>query len=109
MRISDWSSDVCSSDLLIPDSQKVAAPQFGDVGFGVAAGQQFGGDVADLAHVFPAFDAAAFVEVRTDANMVDTNLAHGVIDGVAQVLEAGLGFLLQNAVELAGVDRKSVV
>src|SRR3546814_8980215 len=30
MRISDWSSDVCSSDLIASDHQAVAAPRGGD-------------------------------------------------------------------------------
>src|SRR4051812_3038189 len=65
---------------LIPDPQEIAAPQFGDVGFRVATGQQFGGDVADVADVLPAFHATAFIEVRTDADVVDADLAHRVVD-----------------------------
>jgi len=35
--------------------------------------------------------------------VVDADLAHGVVDRVAQIFEGGLGFLVEDAVQRAGV------
>ncbi len=58
---------------LVPDPQEIAAPEFGDVGLAVAAADQFGGDVACLADILPAVQAAAIVEVGADADVIDAD------------------------------------
>lgn len=58
---------------LVPDPQEIAAPELGNVGLAVAAADQLCGDVACLAHVFPAVQAAAVVEVGADADVVDAD------------------------------------
>ena len=82
----------------VPDPQKIAAPQLGDVGLGVTALQQLGGDVADFANIFPAIQPATIVEVRADADMVDTDFFYRIVDGIAEVFQRGFGFFLDNAV-----------
>ena len=53
--------------------QQIAAPQLGDLLLGVAATHQLQRDVERLARVVPAVDAAAAVEVRRDADVIDAN------------------------------------
>src|SRR3546814_5680672 len=62
MRISDWSSDVCSSDLLrqFPARPQIARPPFG-IGFEATRGEHDGG-TAQLVHL----------SVSTHANAHDT-------------------------------------
>src|SRR5450830_1784801 len=88
---------------LVPHPQEVTAPQLGDIGFGVTALEQFGGDVAGVADVLPALKAAAIVEVRRNADVIDADLAHGVVDGIPPILEGGLGFVFENGVQRLGV------
>src|SRR5690242_19838455 len=68
---------------LAPHAQQVAAPDLGDVGVAEAGAVQRGGHVARLAGVLPAGDAAAAVEVRGDADVVDA----GDVGDVADLLD----------------------
>ena len=67
--------------------QQVAAPQFGDLRFGVAAPHEFQRDVERLVGAVPAVHAAAAVEVRRDADVVDADQLHGVVDVIDEVLD----------------------
>src|SRR5579864_3796154 len=63
-----------------PYPQEVAAPQFGYIAFRVASAKKFGGHVLALAFAVPALDAAAVIEVRCDAHVVDADFLDGVGD-----------------------------
>ena len=65
-----------------PDAQEIAAPEFGNLRFGIAVAQEFGSNVLRLAFVVPAGNAATVVEVGRDADMVDADSLDCVIDGV---------------------------
>ncbi len=85
---------------LLPDAQEIAAPELGDIRFGVTALDQLGGHVANLADIVEAFYAAAIIEIRADADMVDTDLSDRVIDGVDEILDRGLGLFFRIAYSL---------
>ncbi|MNH27942.1 hypothetical protein D3C79_880710 [compost metagenome] len=86
---------------MLPGAQEIARPELCNVRFAVAAGQQFGGDVANFADVLPALQAATIVEVRGDADVVDTHLFHGVVDGVDILFQGCFGFVFENGVQRA--------
>ena len=67
---------------LAQETQRVAAPELGDLGFVVAAPEQLGGEVGAFAGVAPAAEAAAAVEVGADADMGEADALHGVVDVV---------------------------
>src|SRR6267378_5669443 len=69
-----------------PDAQQIAAPDLGDLLLGVAAAHQFERDVERVGRAVPAVDAAAAVEVRRDADVIDPDELHGVVDVIDVVL-----------------------
>ena len=69
--------------------QQIAAPEFFDLRFGVAAADQLDGHIEGFAGVVPADDAAAAVEVGRDADMVDADQLDGVVDVVDEVFQVG--------------------
>ena len=70
-------------------AQQVAAPDLADLLLGVAAAHQLQRDVERLARVVPAVDAAAAVEVRRDADVIDADLLDDVVDVIDEVLDRG--------------------
>src|SRR5262245_61703586 len=73
----------------VHDSQQVAAPDFLDLSFGITAAEKLQSDVEGFAGVIPADDAAAAVEIGRDADMVDANELHGMIDVIDEVFDRG--------------------
>ena len=71
----------------VHDPQQVAAPEFFDLLFGVAAADEFQSDVEGFAGVVPADDSAAAVEVGRDADVVDADELYGIVDVVDEVFE----------------------
>src|SRR3546814_17878397 len=61
MRISDWSSDVCSSDLLARLGGQALQPLFERLDVVVAKGDDFG-----IAHLAPVIDRRMAVDVEDD-------------------------------------------
>src|SRR5689334_11705633 len=90
------------SDLLdfSPDSEQIAAPEFSDLLFGVAAADQFEGDVEGFGGAVPAVDSAAAIKVRRNSNVIDADELHGVIDVIHEVLDVGTGGGRQFGVKL---------
>ena len=70
-------------------SQQVAAPEFFDLLFGVAAADKLQSHVEGFAGVVPADNAAAAVEVRRDADMVDADELYGIINMVDEIFDRG--------------------
>ena len=66
-------------------AQEIAAPERGDLLPIVAAPQQFGRDVRALRGVAPAGEPAAAVKIRGDADMLDADPPHRVVDVVGEV------------------------
>src|SRR5690606_4196935 len=73
--------------VLAPHAQQVAAPELGALLLGGAAADPLERDVERLARVAPAGDAAAAVEVGADADVVDADQLHRVIDVVDEVAD----------------------
>src|SRR5688572_420466 len=74
---------------LAPDAKQVAAPHPADVGLAVAAAHELERDVERLRGAVPAVDAAAAVEVRRDADVLDADQLDGVVDVIDEVLDGG--------------------
>ena len=72
-----------------PDAEQIAAPDLLDVGFAVAALDEFAGDVAAFGGVVPASNAAAAVEVGADADVVDAGDLDDVLDVIYVVADVG--------------------
>ena len=72
-----------------PDAEEVAAPELADLFFGVASAHQFESYVEGFGGAVPAVDAAATVEVGRDADVVDADEFHGVVDVVDEVVHVG--------------------
>src|SRR5690606_17429980 len=70
-------------------AEEVSAPDFGDVFFGITAFEKSAGDVGEFAGVVAAPDSAAAVEIRADADVVDSDDFHDVVDVVHDVVEGG--------------------
>src|SRR5262245_43319073 len=64
---------------LVHDSEQVAAPELADLFLGVAPPDQFERHVEGLVGAVPAVDAAAAVEVRRDADVLETDLLDRVV------------------------------
>ena len=75
----------CDPLRVVHHSQQIAAPEFFDLFFAVAAADQFDGDVKRFAGVVPAFDTAAAVEVGCNADVIDADQFHNVVDVVDEV------------------------
>ena len=58
-----------------------------DLRLGVAAADELERDVERLVGAVPAVDAAAAVEVRRDADVIDADHLHGVVDVIDEVLD----------------------
>src|SRR3546814_1740288 len=99
MRISDWSSDVCSSDLMRGLEHRLAGA--GVVGVGAARLEVDRRQLPALEGVFQAFGEALFLLLLVGAQPV-LEQHDAVVD--EQLLERGR--LLQARLDL-GVDRKS--
>ena len=76
-------------DHRLPGAQQVAAEDLADVGFAVAALAQACADVAGLRGIHPAGDAAATIEIRGDAHVVDAGDPGDVVDVVEVFVESG--------------------
>ena len=74
-----------------PDAQQVAAPELRDVGPRVTARLELGRHVARLGRVLPADDPAAAAEVGADADVVDADQLHRVVDVVDEVAHRRAG------------------
>src|SRR5215218_7166674 len=73
------------------DPNEIAAPHLRDLLLGVPAANELQRHVERLARVVPAFDAATAVEVRADADVIDADQLHGVVDVIDEVLHGGAG------------------
>ena len=73
----------------VHDPQQVAAPEFFYLLFSIAAADELQSHVEGFAGVVPADDAAAAVEVGGDADVVDADELHGIIDMVDEVFDRG--------------------
>src|SRR5690606_34111644 len=80
-------------------AQQVAAPQLLDLLLGVAAADELERDVEGLGRVAPAVDAAAAIEVGADADVVDADELDRVVDVVDEVLDGGLRWRGEVAVD----------
>src|SRR5262245_29763352 len=72
---------------LPPHPQQVARPDLADLLLGVAAADQLQRHVERFGGAVPAVDAAAAVEVRRDADVIDANQLHGLVDLVDEILD----------------------
>ena len=72
----------------LPNTQKSSAPQFCDIGFAVAAPQQFGGNIHALTFVLPTDDTTAMVEVRRNADVIHADPLHRIIYGIHELRES---------------------
>jgi hypothetical protein len=72
-----------------PDSKQIAAPEFSDLFFRVAAPNQFQRDIECFRGAVPAVDSAAAIEVRRNSNVIDSNELHRVVDVIHEVLHRG--------------------
>src|SRR5436853_7549067 len=68
-----------------PDAQQVAAPDLADLLLGVAAAHELERHVERFGRAVPAVHAAAAVEVRRDADVIDADHLDGVIDVIDAV------------------------
>src|SRR5688572_2744338 len=68
-----------------PHTQQVAAPQPGNLRLGIAAAHQLQCHVEGFRRAVPAGDAATAVEIGRDADMVDADQLHGIVDVVDEV------------------------
>ena len=72
---------------LAPDTQQVAAPDLRDLLLGITPPHKLERDVEGLRSAVPAFDAPAAVEIRGDADVVDSDQLHRVVDVIDVVLD----------------------
>src|SRR6188472_1596607 len=72
---------------LAPDAKQIAAPDLRDLLFGVAPSHQFERHVEGFVGAVPAVDAAAAVEVRGDADVIDADQLDDIVDVVDEVLD----------------------
>src|SRR5688572_26301913 len=70
---------------LIEYSKQVAAPEFFDLFFGVAAADKFECYVKRFGGVVPAFDASAAVEIGADADVIYPYLFHHIVDVIYKI------------------------
>lgn len=70
---------------LLHDPQEVAAPDLRDLFLGVAALHEFQRHVEGLGRITPSVDATATIEVGADADVVDPDQLHGVVDVVDEI------------------------
>ena len=77
---------------LRPDPQQIPAPDLADLFLRVAPPHQFQRDVEGLGGVVPAVDAAAAVEVGRNADVVDPDQLHGVVDVIDEIPDRGAGW-----------------
>src|SRR5579885_3358834 len=72
-----------------PYAQQVAAPDLGDIGVAETRAAQRGGDIARLRRIHPAGDAAAPVEIGSNADVVDAGDFRDVFDVRDQIVDRG--------------------
>src|SRR3546814_5002254 len=82
MRISDWSSDVCSSDLQHDHLRVCRAGQVGEVQLDRGAGEVAGRNDALARRVHPA-QAVALGHVDVLGKRTEVDVVHGVAPGIA--------------------------
>src|SRR3546814_19388902 len=87
MRISDWSSDVCSSDLLI--AERVRAE-------GAHRVLRIGVDIGALGHVEPQALAFCFESAARGTAAAGARLEIRVVPGRAYCLDCGAGMLTRS-------------
>jgi hypothetical protein len=73
----------------VHDAEQVAAPEFFDLLFGITVADKLQSHVEGFAGVVPADDAAAAVEIGRNADVVDANELHGLIDVIDEVFDRG--------------------
>src|SRR3990172_12518796 len=74
-----------------PHAEEVPAPELRDLLLGIAAAHELVGDLEGLGGVVPALDAAAAVEIRADAHMIDPHDLDGVVDVVHEIRHSRRG------------------
>src|SRR3546814_7149791 len=99
MRISDWSSDVCSSDLYVGQKRKISV---GDK----LAGRH--GNKGVISKILPVEDMP-FMADGTPVDIILNPLGVPSRMNVGQVLEAHLGYAARWGWDITGEDRKTVV
>src|SRR5579864_1885974 len=88
---------------LVHHAQQVSAPELCDLLLGISAADELQRHVERLARVAPADDAAAAIEIRRDADVVDADLLHRVVDMIDEVLHGGGGIARGSPVDVGAL------
>src|SRR6202035_5130304 len=74
---------------LCPYAQEVAAPQFGNIPLRVMPAEQFGGHVLALSFILPAHYASPVIEIRGDADVIDSDLLDCIVNRIDKLSDRG--------------------
>src|SRR5690606_29055386 len=99
----------CSLLGRLKNAQGIATPDEVDLLLVVAAPQQFQRYVQAFSRMAPALDTAAAPEVRGNADVLDTDELHGVIDLVDKIADRGAATLTQISVERDQLHHATIV